>query len=589
MKSLRKKLTEIASSAFEQAGYSASYGNVDVSNRPDLGQFQCNGALPAAKEYKKNPREIAQSVADILSENEIFSSVSLAGPGFINLVLDDAYLGKHLLNVSQDERFGCHKVKNPMTVMVDFGGANIAKPLHVGHLRSAIIGECLKRLGRFLGHKVTGDVHLGDWGLQMGMVISELQRRSPELPYFDQDYQGEYPKESPVTPSDLEEIYPAASALAKTDEDAKEAARQATFELQEGRRGYRALWQHIFDVSVDDLKTDYSRLNIEFDLWLGESHTQDRIPALIQKLKDDGWAEESRGALVIQVAREDDKKDIPPLMLLKSDGAVVYGTTDLATIEQRVEEYNPDLVLYVVDKRQSDHFVQVFRGAYKTGTAPEKLQLEHIGFGTMNGKDGKPFKTREGGVMKLKDLISMVEGKALERMQEAEIAQDYSESEKEDVARMIGVATLKYADLMNKPAMDYVFDLERFSSFDGRTGPYLLYTSVRIKSILRKAAERGFEIGNIPTPASDEERQLMLKIAELPEVMHLAFENRMPNYLCEYVYNLAAQYNRFYHEHHILREENAQTRSAWLALSSLTLNVLETVVNVLGIDVPERM
>ncbi|MGH1365737.1 MAG: arginine--tRNA ligase [Calditrichia bacterium] len=589
MKSLRKKLTAIVSSAFETAGFSPTFGGVEVSNRPDLGQFQCNGALPAAKEYKKNPREIGQSILDILIEKDEFSEVSLAGPGFINLKLTDEYLSEHMREVVTDERLGCSVAEDPLKIIIDYGGANIAKPLHVGHLRAAIIGECLKRLARFLGHDVTGDVHLGDWGLQMGMVISELQRREPNLPYFDSAFSGSYPKESPVTPQDLEEIYPAASALAKSDEAAKEAARLATFELQEGRKGYRALWQHIFDVSVDDLKTDYSKLNIEFDLWLGESHTQDRIPALIEKLKADGWAKESRGALVINVAREDDNKDIPPLMLLKSDGAVVYGTTDLATIEQRVEDYNPDLVLYVVDKRQSDHFVQVFRGAYKSGTAPESLKLEHLGFGTMNGKDGSPFKTREGGVMKLKDLIAMVAGKARERMEEAEIGKEYSDEEKDDVARMIGVATLKYADLMNQPTKDYVFDLDRFSSFDGRTGPYLLYTSVRIKSILRKAEERGFHPGRLHLPTSDVERQLMLKISELPEVLALGFENRLPNYLCEYVYNLGVHFNRFYHEHHILREEDKAKRDAWLTLSQMTLSTLVLVIDLLGIEVPERM
>lgn len=589
MKSLREHLTDIVAGAFVAAGFDSTYGEVTISNRPDLSQFQCSGALVAAKQAKLNPGQIARQVVDKLVQLDLFREVSLAGPGFINLTVTDEYLIEHIQGVAQDERLGVEKVTPPHQIIIDYGGANIAKPLHVGHLRAAIIGESLKRLARFLGHNVLGDVHLGDWGLQMGMVISELERRQPDLSYFDPGYSGPYPVEPPVTIADLEEIYPAVSERAKKEPEIMAAARQTTQELQRGRPGYRALWQHIFDISVADLKADYARLNIEFDLWLGESDTQARLPALIEQLRAEGWAYESQGALVIDVAEPADKKELPPLMLTKSDGAVLYGTTDLATIQQRVETFNPDLILYVVDGRQGDHFTQVFRSAYKTGITPARLKLEHIGFGTMNGQDGKPFKTRQGGVMKLKDLIHMITAQALERMGEAELAKDYTQAERMEIARTVGVAALKFADLMNHPSKNYVFDLDRFASFEGRTGPYLLYTVVRINSILRKAAEQGLEPGPLVLPASQVERDILLKLAELPDSLTLAFEKRAPNYLADYAYNLASLFTRFYHEHHILREENETRRASWLGLSALSLAGLELVLDLLGIEAPERM
>lgn len=590
MRSLRERLTEILADVFVAYGLDPKYGQVTISSRPDLAQFQCNGALAAAKSQGTNPRQIAQKVADALASSDPIEAVSIAGPGFINLTLKDNFLAAHAQAMLLDDgRLGCEESAAPYQIVIDYGGANIAKPLHVGHLRSAIIGESLKRLARFLGHDVVGDVHLGDWGLQMGMIISELERRQPSLPYFDPAYKGPYPAESPVTIANLEEIYPAVSTQAKTDEQVMEAARQVTYELQSGRRGYRALWQHVHDASVTDLKTDYDKLNIEFDLWLGESDAQERIPALVKRLQAQGWAHESQGALVIDIAEPDDKKDIPPLILIKSDGAALYGTTDLATIEQRMEDFAPDLILYVVDKRQSNHFLQVFRGAYKTGIAPQSTDLEHIGFGTMNGEDGKPFKTRQGGVMKLKDLIQMVTRKALQRMDEVEVAKDCGEAEKAEIARAVGVATLKFADLTSHRTKDYIFDLDRFSSFDGRTGPYLLYTAVRIKSILREAAAHDLESGPILPPASDIERKMMLKVAELPEMLALAFDTRAPNHLCEYAYDLAALLNRFYHEHHVLSESSAPQQASWLGLLRLSLSALELILDILGINVPERM
>ncbi len=589
MKSLLEQLEGLVTEAFEACGFDRKYAIVEQSNRPDLGQFQCNGALPAAKQYTQNPRQIGQQVIEQLTDSDIFQDVSLAGPGFINITVTDTFLADHFNRIAADERLGNEPVSQPAMVLVDYGGANIAKPLHVGHLRAAIIGESLKRLTRVLGHTVLGDVHLGDWGLQMGMVIAEIERRQPDLPYFDPGYTGSYPKEPPITIADLEEIYPAMSVRAKQDPALMERIRQVTFELQQGRAGYRALWQHIFDVSVADLKQDYARLNIEFDLWLGESDTQKRIPLMIERLKAQGVAYESQGALIVDVTEPDDKKEMPPLILVKSDGAVLYGTTDLATIEQRVEDYDPDLIFYVVDKRQSDHFCQVFRGAHNTGIAKPSLQLEHIGFGTMNGSDGKPFKTRSGGVMKLKDLLQMVTEKAEERMQEAELAKEYEIAERQEIARIVGIAALKFADLMNHYATDYIFDLERFSSFDGRTGPYLLYTAVRIKSILRKAEEQHISSGSILAPSSDAEREVFLKLAELPTMLSVAFERRAPNYLCEYAYTLASLFTRFYHDHHILSEQNEARRASWLRLAQLSLKTLEFVLNILGIETPERM
>ena len=595
MQALTERLTVIFADAFATAGYDRAYGEVVHSNRPDLGDFQCNGALPAASQYGQNPRQIAQAVVDALDPDTHtgrFASVDLAGPGFINIRLRDNFLAQQIEQMAGDERLGVPTVTEPRRVVLDYGGANVAKPMHVGHLRAGIIGDSLKRLFRFRGDHVIGDVHLGDWGLQMGMLIVEVRRRHPDLPYFDPDYTGPYPDESPVTMADLQEMYPAVSARCKEDPATMEAARQATKELQEGRPGYRALWQHFVDVSIETLKRDYGDLNIEFDLWLGESHADPYIPELVEELKAAGHAYESEGALIMPVHRPDDKTEIPPLMLLKSDGAALYGTTDLATIKMRMEEFHPDLILYVVDARQSLHFEQVFRAARRGGIVPDEVGLEHLAFGTMNGPDGKPFKTREGGVMALRDLIEMVREKALSRLQEVAVAQEaqgYDEEERQEIARLVGLAALKFADLVNHRAKDYVFDLERFSSFEGRTGPYLLYTAVRAKSILRKAQAQGIEPGAIIGPAGSEERELMLKLTELPDVLAHTYETRAPNHLADYVYNLALIFNRFYRDYHILSEEDPARQASWLALSVYTMRQVEHVLSLMGIEVPERM
>lgn len=587
MTALTRELTAIAAQAFASEGLSETFGTVRPSDRPDLAQFQCNGALTAAKQAKTNPRALAEKIAAQLKANPIFSQVEIAGPGFINLSLTDDALAERGVAVSKDARLGAPETGTGKTMVIDYGGPNVAKPMHVGHLRSAIIGDCLKRLFRANGWTVVGDVHLGDWGLQMGQLISEVELRGLAPIYFDEAFTGPYPDESPVTMDDLEVLYPAASGACKTDPERLEKARKATYELQNGRPGYVALWKHFFAVSEKGLKREYASLGVEFDLWNGEASVDPLIPPMIADLKARGIAEESEGALVIQVAKPDDKKELPPLILLKSDGAVLYGTTDLATIVDRVKAYNPDLMLYVVDQRQHGHFEQVFRGAEKAGLKG-KADLEHAGFGTMNGPDGKPFKTRAGGVMKLFDLITMTTDEAKKRLSEEGIGADYPAEEQADIAQKVGIAALKFADLSNWRLTDYIFDLERFTKFEGKTGPYLQYAAVRIRSILKKAEEQGVPVGD-PVVRSKEERELVLQILALPDAMEAAEEKRAPNFLCEYVFSLAQSFSRFYAEHHILSESDVELRAARLGLCALTLAVLTKALDVLGIDVPARM
>lgn len=563
------------------------YGMVTVSNRPDLCQFQCNGALPAAKKYKKAPFQIANEVLEELKGEEIFDNISIAGPGFINLNIKDSFLSKYANDMYNDKKYGCSTAEKPMTIIVDYGGANVAKPLHVGHLRAAIIGESLKRIFRFLGHNVIGDVHLGDWGLQIGMVITELQRRKPDLPYFDENYKGEYPKEPPFTIDELEDIYPAASKLAKSDEGAMEEARKATFELQQGRAGYMALWKHILNVSVADLKKNYGNLNVDFDLWKGESDCQKYIDDLVEYLKKNNYAYESEGALVVDVAKEDDTQPIPPFIALKTDGSSLYSTTDLATIWERIQDYNPDEIVYVVDKRQGLHFEQVFRCAKKTKIAGENLKFDFIGFGTMNGKDGKPFKTREGGVMRLQDLIQIIENNVMDKLKDNQSLEGEDIS---DIARKVGISALKYGDLSNQATKDYVFDLDRFASFEGNTGPYILYTVVRIKSILRRTKDELSSLGNvISEPYSQTERDLMMKLARFNEAIESSFTDKSPHRICDYLYETSNLFNKFYHENRIISEENKNKKASWINLISLAKGVLETGLDLLGIEAPEKM
>ncbi|MGK9231130.1 arginine--tRNA ligase [Inquilinus limosus] len=588
MSSLASKLTETVAAAFAAEGLPPEFGLVTVSNRPDLGQFQCNGALAAAKQARANPREIAQRVADRLAANPDFDNVSLAGPGFINLSLTDVAIAAHADGQARDERLGVPLAQPPRRVVLDYGGPNVAKPMHVGHLRASIIGDSLRRLCLFVGDEAIGDVHMGDWGTPMGMVISEIARRQPQQPYFDPEFTGPYPEESPVTMEDLEILYPAAAQASKADPARMEESRRATAELQAGRPGYRALWQHFFDVSVAGMKREFDALGVQFDLWKGEAAVHDLIEPMVEELKAKGLAETDEGAVIVRVAEPDDKTEMPPLILVKSDGAVMYGTTDLATIVDRVRSLDPDLMLYIVDQRQALHFEQVFRAARKAGLNG-KAGMEHLGFGTMNGPDGKPFKTRAGGVMKLYDLLGTATDTALKRLEEAGLAKEYPEEERREIARRVGIAAVKFADLSNHRVSNYVFDLDRMLRFEGKTGPYLQYAAVRIKSMLRRAEAEGIVPGSILPAVNEADRALMLQLAQLPDAIRGAYDKRAPNELCDFAYALAQEFSRFYNACHVLSEPDAARRASWLGLAALTLRQLERVLDLLGIEIPDRM
>ena len=569
--------------AFEEAGYEASFGRVTVSNRPDLCEYQCNGALAAAKQYKCAPIAIANAVAEKLEKAD-FAMIEAVMPGFINLKLSDAFLQNYLEGMRTAVDFGIEKFGAGKTVVVDYGGPNVAKPLHIGHLRSAIIGESIKRLFKFFGYNAIGDIHLGDWGLQMGLIISELQERQPDLIYFDANFTGPYPEEAPFTISELEEIYPAASAKKKENEEFAEKAHTATFELQQGRPGYRALWQHIMRLSLADMRKIYDNLNVYFEAWLGESDADPYIPAMVEDMKARGIAVQSEGAWVIPVAKEDDKKEVPPCILVKSDGSAIYATTDLATMVQRMQDFKPDRMFYITDKRQALHFEQVFRAAKKAGILPEDYQVEHLGFGTMNGADGKPFKTRDGGVMRLEVLIKEMTDFVRAKVVENKIVSD---DEVEATTQKIAMAALKYGDLSNQPTKDYVFDMDRFAAFEGNTGPYILYTIVRIKSILAKYG--AWEALPIQVPANVYAKELMLAITKVGPALETALASAAPNLICAYIYELAGAVNKFYHETRILTEEDKNLQAGYISLIGLAKQVLETCIDILGFSAPEKM
>lgn len=588
MKRISDFIAEELAAAFEAAGYDRNYAKVTLSNRPDLCEYQCNGAMAGAKAYHKAPIMIAQDVVAKLEGSGCFCDVQAVNPGFINLKLDERFVADYLDEMETDEDLGLNKTDNPKMIVIDYGGPNVAKPLHVGHLRSAIIGESVKRIARKMGHNVLGDIHLGDWGYQMGLIITELKERKPELPYFDENFKGEYPAEAPFTISELEEIYPTASGKAKEDEEYRERALHATYLLQNGHKGYTAIWNHIMHVSVNDLKKNYANLNVDFDLWKGESDAQAYIPDMIERLKKEGFAHVDDGALVIDVQEESDTKEIPPCMIQKSDGASLYGTTDLATLVQRVEDYHPDKVIYVVDKRQELHFVQVFRAAKKTGIVPSETELKFLGFGTMNGKDGKPFKTREGGVMRLENLIAEIREEMYKKITDNRTVE---EEEAKNTAKTVGMAAIKYGDLSNQASKDYVFDVDRFTSFEGNTGPYILYTIVRIKSILNKYQEEGKAVTGLKVnqQSGESEKALMLALVKYNEMMENAYEELAPHKICAYIYDLANAFNHFYHETKILAEENEAKKQGYIALLILTKRVLESCIDVLGFEAPERM
>ena len=588
MKTIPELIAEELKGAFAAAGFDEKYAMVTRSNRPDLCEFQCNGAMVCAKVYKKKPIDIANAVLEQAKDSTMFSEISAVMPGFINIRLNPVWLAGHIQKISEDKKFGLNEAAYPETIIVDFGGANVAKPLHVGHLRSAVIGESVQRLARYMGHRVISDVHLGDWGLQMGLIITELQERKPDLVYFDQDYSGDFPEEAPFTISELEDIYPAASKKSKEDEAFAERAHQATLKLQQGYAPYRALWRHIMNVSLKDLKKNYDNLNVHFDLWKGESDADPYIPALIQDFIDKGLAYESNGALVVDIAEEGDSREYPPCIIRKSDGAALYATSDLATLVQREQDYQPDRYIYVVDKRQELHFIQVFRAAKKAGIVPQETKMIFLGFGTMNGKDGGPFKTREGGVMRLEYLIRDINEAVCEKIREKD---KVPEEEIEETSRKVALAAVKYGDLSNQATKDYVFDIDRFTSFEGNTGPHIQYMVVRIKSILARYAE---EKGSLPdlrirTAGSDSEKKLMLSLSRFGETIESAFAETAPHRVCQYMAETADAFNDFYLENKILAEPDEEKKAGFISLIRLTGMILDTCMDLLGIESPEHM
>lgn len=588
MKDLLELITDCLVESFEKCGYDSSFAKVKLSDRPDLCEYQCNGAMAAAKQYKKAPIIIAEEVTDNLKDNKMFKDINAVKPGFININLSEKFVADYINDMSSDERFGYEIVENPKTIVIDYGGANVAKPLHVGHLRSAVIGESIKRILKYAGNDVIGDAHLGDWGLQMGLIITELKERQPDLVYFDESYSGEYPEEPPFTISELEEIYPCANAKSKEDNEFKESAHTATLKLQQGYAPYRALWKHILKVSIDDLKKNYGNLNVSFDLWKGESDAGPYIPEMIEELKKKELLHESQGAMVVDVMEDTDTKEIPPCIVQKSDGAALYATSDLATLVQRRKDYNPDMVVYLADKRQEMHFTQVFRVAKKSGIIDAELIFN--GFGTMNGKDGKPFKTRDGGVMRLENLISDIDEAVFEKIMEN---RSVTEKEARETSKIVGLAALKYGDLSNQASKDYVFDIDRFTSFEGNTGPYILYTIVRIKSIISKYTESGNSNDtvkfNILPPSGQSEKELMLQLCRYQDVMETAARELAPHKICAYIYEVSNSFNKFYHDTKILTEEDELKKAGYIKLIDVTKKVLEICINLLGFEAPDRM
>jgi len=588
MPSIADQLGAVLGDAFASLELPRELGRVSPSKQnPEVFPYQCNGAMPAAKQAKKNPREIAQAVVDAVAGNTLIEKVEIAGPGFLNLRPSAEAITLRAAEIAADERAGAAKTDKPRKVMIDFGGPNVAKPMHVGHLRSSVLGDSLQRLLRFRGDDVVSDIHLGDWGLQMGHLITEIQDEQPDLPYYDAAFEGPYPADAPVTIEDLARLYPAASSKAKDDPERLQRSRKATAELQAGRVGYRALLQHLIDVSIAALKKDFGALGVHFDLWKGESDANPLIPELVDHFKQCGVAEESDGALIVRVARDGDKKELAPLILVSSEGSALYGTTDLATILDRRREVGPDLTLYVVDLAQSDHFEQVFRAAERAELVQPEA-LEHVKFGTVNGTDGKRLKARDGGAFRLADLISSAIERAGERLKEAGLAADASEEERANVARMVGLAAIKFADLQNYRTTNYVFDLDRFTSFEGKTGPYLLYAAVRVKSLMRKAEREGVAPGAIVV-GTQEETDLVLALDAFGTALEQACDNRAPNTICDHAFTLAQTFSKFYAACPILGADDDTTKASRLALAQATLKQLELCLHLVGLEAPERM
>lgn len=589
MKTIIELISDELKSAFAKLYGDDRLGKVNISNRPDLCEYQCNGAMAAAKAFKKKPIDIANEVVELLKESENFDKIEAVMPGFININISSSFIEKYIKDMSNSEKYGVELDNPSKKIIIDYGGANVAKPLHIGHLRSAIIGECLKRMGRFFGNEVIADVHLGDWGLQMGLIIEELRERNPELVYFKKDFDGEYPKEAPFTLNDLEEIYPAASKKSKADEDFKQRAQEATLELQKGYKPYRAIWQHIMDLSVADLKKNYGSLLVDFDLWKGESDADPYIPDLIKDLEDRKIARVSEGALVVDICVEGDKKELPPCIIRKSDGAALYATSDLGTLVEREKLYSPDEYIYIADKRQELHYTQFFRVARIAGIVPKDHELNYIGFGTINGKDGKPLKTRDGGVVRLEAVINDIADEVFEKIKQS---RDISDEEARNTAKIVGLAAIKYADLSNQAAKDYIFDIDRFTSFEGNTGPYILYTIVRIKSILEKYYESSSQqvsLNDLAVPLEDIHKKLYMELSQYNEVMKTAWEELAPHRICQFIYSVSNTFNSFYHEIKILTEADEKKKKSYLATILLTKKILETAINLLGIEAPDKM
>ena len=583
----RTDLSASTGDAFAAEGFDAAAGRVNPSDRPDLADFQCNGALVVAKQAKANPREVASNIAARLAGDARLQSLDIAGPGFLNFVLANAALGERANLIAADPRLGAPAVAHRRKVLIDFGGPNVAKPMHVGHLRTAVIGESLKRIFRFLGDEVIGDAHFGDWGYQMGLLIVAVSDEQPDLPYFDDATITGFPALAPVTLEDLERLYPMASNRGKTDEAYRDRARKATRELQSGRPGYRALWQHFVTVSREALIRDYGALGVTFDWWKGESDADPFIAPMIDDLKAQGLLVPDQGAQIVRVAREDDKKEVNPLLVVSSEGSAMYGTTDLATIVERKQEFGPDLSLYVVDQRQADHFEQVFRAAYLAGYAAEG-HLEHAANGTVNGPDGKPFKTRDGGTLKLGDLIGQALEKAVARLHEAGLGKDLSEADFADTAHKVAIAALKFAELSNHRLTNYIFDLDRFMSFEGKTGPYLLYQAVRMKSILRKAEEQGTRAGAIVV-GEPAEREVVLLLDAFDAALREAYVKRAPNLVADHVYRLAQAFSKFYAACPVLGADEPKVKASRLGLVGVVLRQLELGLDLMGLRAPEKM
>ena len=590
MKTIIELISDELKFAFAKLYDDDKYGKVNISNRPDLCEYQCNGAMAAAKVFKKKPIDIANEVVELLRESDSFDKIEAVMPGFININISNSFIEKYIKDMSNTPKYGIEFDSPAKKIIIDYGGANVAKPLHIGHLRSAIIGESLKRMGRFFGNEMIADVHLGDWGLQIGLIIEELRERKPDLVYFKENYDGEFPKEAPFTLNDLEEIYPAASKKSKVDEGFRQRAQEATLELQNGYKPYRAIWRHIMNLSIEDLKKNYGSLLVDFDLWKGESDADPYIPDLIKDLEDRKIARVSEGALVVDIAMDGDKKELPPCIIRKSDGAALYATSDLGTLIEREKLYSPDEYIYIADKRQELHYTQFFRVAKIAGIVPDNHVLKYIGFGTINGKDGKPLKTRDGGVVRLETVIKDIEDAVFAKIKETRV--EVSDEEARNTAKIVGLAAIKYADLSNQAAKDYIFDIDRFTSFEGNTGPYILYTIVRIKSILEKYYESGNEkvsLNDLTVPKEDIHKKLYMELAGYNEIMRAAWTELAPHKICQFIYSVSNTFNSFYHEIKILSESDEEKKKGYLATILLTKKILESAINLLGIEAPDKM